>query len=111
MTRKSVVDRLRYLDGLGEPNQDDPFHSLGVALQAVIEHAVTNALASMSHQVQAGPVMLSVPEAAEQLGVGTTKLKQLVAGGELASVTIGRRRLVPASSLRAFAATADENNG
>jgi excisionase family DNA binding protein len=54
--------------------------------------------------------MLSVPEAAEQLGVGTTKLKQLIAGGELASVTIGRRRLVPASSVRAFAATADENS-
>jgi excisionase family DNA binding protein len=110
MTRKSVLARLRYLDGFGESTEDDPFHSLGAALQAVIEHAVANALASIPTQAQGGPVMLSVPEAAEQLGVGTTKLKQLIAGGELASVTIGRRRLVPASSVRAFAATSDERS-
>jgi excisionase family DNA binding protein len=105
------LSQLRFLDGLGESNHDDPFHSLGVALQTVIEHAVANALASLPAPTTAGPVMLSVPEAAEQLGVGTTKVKQLIAGGQLASVTIGRRRLVPASSVHAFGAIANEGPG
>ena len=47
MTRKSALARLSYLDGFGEPNPDDPYQSLGVALHAVIEHAVANALASL----------------------------------------------------------------
>jgi excisionase family DNA binding protein len=52
--------------------------------------------------------MLSIPEAAEQLGIGTTKVKQLIAAGRLASVTIGRRRLVPIASVHAFGAIADD---
>jgi excisionase family DNA binding protein len=110
MTRKSALARLSYLDGFGEPNPDDPYQSLGVALHAVIEHAVANALASLPTPAKSGPVMLSVPEAAEKLGLGTTKIKQLIAGGQLASVTIGRRRLVPASSVHAFGAPADEGS-
>jgi excisionase family DNA binding protein len=107
VTRKTALSRLRYLDGPDEPSQDDPYRSLGVALQAVIEQAVASALGSLPTQPQDGRVMLSVPEVAKQLGLGTTKVKQLIAGGQLASVTVGRRRLVPASSVRAFGATAD----
>jgi excisionase family DNA binding protein len=81
----------------------DPFQTLGAALQAVIEHAVTAALAAAPTPSSGEPVMISVPEAAEQLGVGTTKVKQLIASGRLASVTIGRRRLVPTASLQALA--------
>ena len=80
----------------------DPFHALGEALQAVIEDAVSRALASVGVKTTDDAVMLSVPEAAEQLGVGTTKVKQLIASGQLASVTIGRRRLVPAANVRSF---------
>jgi excisionase family DNA binding protein len=47
--------------------------------------------------------MLSVPEAAEQLGIGTTKLEQLIASGRVAIVTVGRRRLAPWPSLHGFA--------
>jgi excisionase family DNA binding protein len=50
----------------------------------------------------------SAPEAAERLGVGTTKVKQLIASGQLASVTIGRRRLVPAANVRSFGSGNDE---
>jgi excisionase family DNA binding protein len=80
----------------------DPFQALGEALQAVIEDAVAKALASVKTPSSEDAVMLSVPEAAERLGVGTTKIKQLIASGQLASVTIGRRRLVPAENVRSF---------
>ncbi|MDA8045782.1 MAG: helix-turn-helix domain-containing protein [Actinomycetota bacterium] len=80
----------------------DPFQALGEALQAVIEDAVAKALASVKTASSEDAVMLSVPEAAERLGVGTTKVKQLIASGQLASVTIGRRRLVPAENVRSF---------
>ena len=82
--------------------RSDPFQALGEALQAVIEDAVSRALASVKAPPTEDAVMLSVPEAAERLGVGTTKVKQLIASGQLASVTIGRRRLVPAENVRSF---------
>ena len=85
----------------------DPFQALGEALQAVIEDAVAKALASIKAPSCEEAVMLSVPEAAERLGVGTTKVKQLIASGQLASVTIGRRRLVPSAILRSFGSSND----
>lgn len=45
--------------------------------------------------------LLSVNEAAEQLGIGRTALYSEIAAGRLATVKIGRRRLVPASSVEA----------
>lgn len=106
MTSTNAMARVAYLDG--HLASEDPYKSLGAALQAVIEHAVTSALSSLTLSTGVEPVMYSVPEAAEQLGVGTTKVKQLIAAGRLASVTIGRRRLVPAASVRAFGAAPDE---
>lgn len=87
--------------------RSDPFRALGEALQAVIEDAVAKALVAVNTPPGDDTVMLSVPQAAERLGVGTTKLKQLIASGQLASVTIGRRRLVPAEVVRSFASTND----
>ena len=81
----------------------DPYERLGVALQAVVEQAVATALAAVPASGSTTPVMLSIPQAAKQLGVGTTKLKQLIASGQLKSVTLGRRRLVPSVALEAFA--------
>ena len=48
------------------------------------------------------PVLLSVAEAARALGIGRSLLYQLLADGEIASVSIGRRRLVPADALTAY---------
>lgn len=42
------------------------------------------------------------PEAAEALGIGRSTAFELVASGALASVRVGRRRLVPVSALREF---------
>ena len=86
----------------------DPILVLGEALRAVIQDAVSKALASVEMSPADDAVMLSVPEAAERLGLGTTKVKQLIASGQLASVTIGRRRLVPAASVRSFGSGNDD---
>jgi excisionase family DNA binding protein len=107
MAPTNGLSRVAYLDGRAGQD-DDPYQSLGAALQAVIQHAVSTALASLPASADAEPLMLSVPEAAEQLGIGTTKVKQLIASGRLASVTIGRRRLVPAVSVHDFGALAGE---
>ena len=48
-------------------------------------------------------LLLSIPEAARVLGIGRSKLYEIMAGGELDTVTIGRRRLVRADSVRALA--------
>lgn len=43
--------------------------------------------------------LLSIPEAAEALGIGRTLVYDLIASGRLRTVKVGRRRLVPASSI------------
>lgn len=41
-------------------------------------------------------------EAAALLGMGRTKVYELMAGGQIASIRIGRSRRIPATALRAF---------
>lgn len=48
-------------------------------------------------------LLLSIPEAAEQLRIGRSKTYELIAAGTILTVTIGRRRLVKAESVRAIA--------
>ena len=48
------------------------------------------------------PLLVTVDEAAELLGIGRTKTYRLIAAGQLRTVQIGRRRLVPRSELHAF---------
>jgi excisionase family DNA binding protein len=49
------------------------------------------------------PPLLYKPEgAAAELGVGRTKVYELIAAGELESITIGRARRIPADSIRAY---------
>lgn len=48
------------------------------------------------------PILLTVPETAEQLRLGRTRTHQLVIAGRIPSVTIGRRRLVIRSELEKF---------
>ena len=44
-------------------------------------------------------LLYNLADAAEQLSIGRTKIEDLVREGQLESVLIGRRRLVPAESL------------
>ena len=46
--------------------------------------------------------LLTVEEAAECLGIGRTKTYELMMGGDLASIKIGSRRLIPVSSVTAY---------
>jgi excisionase family DNA binding protein len=48
------------------------------------------------------PLLHSISDAAKALGIGRTKLYEMLAKGELASVQIGTRRLVKAESMKAL---------
>lgn len=47
-------------------------------------------------------LLLRVDEAAELLGLGRSKVYELVTAGELESVTVGRARRIPRAALEAF---------
>jgi excisionase family DNA binding protein len=47
-------------------------------------------------------LVLTVEQAAEQLGIGRTLMYALIASGDVESVRIGRLRRVPADALDAF---------
>lgn len=47
-------------------------------------------------------MLFSIEEAAELLGIGRSTAYDLVKGGELPSVKIGRRRLVPREALHTW---------
>jgi excisionase family DNA binding protein len=49
------------------------------------------------------PVLCSIPDAAKALGLGRSKLYELIAEGRLETVSIGRRRLVRVESVRTLA--------
>lgn len=59
-------------------------------------------MAQETSQPDQRPVLHSVPEAARTLGIGRSLLYQLLAAGEIASVSIGRRRLIPSDALTAY---------
>jgi excisionase family DNA binding protein len=50
------------------------------------------------------PRCVDIAEAARLLGVGRSTTFRLVADGELASFTVGRRRLIPVYAIDAFIA-------
>jgi excisionase family DNA binding protein len=54
-----------------------------------------------------GPLLMSVAEVAQLLGVHRTTVYDLLAIGELRSTTLGRRRLIPRVALEEFVALLD----
>lgn len=48
------------------------------------------------------PLLCTVDQAAELLCIGRTKTYRLIANGELRTVRIGRRRLIPRAELESF---------
>ena len=54
------------------------------------------------HTPSIEPLLLSVPEAAAKLNIGRAFFYQMVARNEIATITLGRRRLVPVASLERF---------
>ena len=49
------------------------------------------------------PLLFSISEAARLLRIGRSKTYELIAAGKILTITIGRRRLVKAESIRAIA--------
>lgn len=72
-------------------------HELATAIAALL--AVTQ---TTTEPTAPAPTLLTVAETAELLRCGQTTVYQLIKDGRLASVKIGRRRLVRASAVAAF---------
>jgi excisionase family DNA binding protein len=49
------------------------------------------------------PILLSIPDACRVLGIGRSKLYELINAGRLDIVKIGRRTLIRAASIRVLA--------
>lgn len=49
-------------------------------------------------------LLYSIPDAAEQLSLSARVLERLIADGEVDTIKIGRRRLVPAEALTTYVA-------
>lgn len=45
------------------------------------------------------PILVSMPDGAKVIGIGISKMKELVASGVIESVKIDRRRLIPVDAL------------
>ena len=54
-------------------------------------------------EVNGDKILVSVAEAMELLSLGRSKLLDLTYGGEIPSLTIGRRRLYPLEQLQVWA--------
>ncbi|OJF09780.1 helix-turn-helix domain-containing protein [Couchioplanes caeruleus] len=50
----------------------------------------------------ATPLVLTIEQAAQRLGIGRTLMYALVSSGEIESVTIGRLRRIPAQCLTEY---------
>lgn len=55
-----------------------------------------------------GRLSYSIDEAAYALGLGRTMIYELIAKGQIKSIKVGNRRLIPTSALDAFFAAALE---
>jgi excisionase family DNA binding protein len=84
------------------PPIPDPYSALAEALGAVVRQAVHAALGEVSLATVNSDSMLDVPAAAGRIALSVTKTKRLIAAGELRSVLVGRRRLVPVSEIDAY---------
>lgn len=71
---------------------------LAAAISELVD-AIRDELTQADSPAKAPPRLLSVDEAAEALGIGRTALYAAIASGQVHSVSIGRRRLVPASAI------------
>ena len=49
-------------------------------------------------------LLLSIPETCEETNLGRTKVYELISEGQIETVKVGRRRLVPYDSLLAWVA-------
>jgi excisionase family DNA binding protein len=89
-----------------QPDDDDNLAlALGAAMGAYIDRAIHQALVKVpagTEGITGGAALLDVGTVAERLSVSEPKVKRLIAAGELRSVLLGRRRLVPSEAVTAY---------
>ena len=73
----------------------DPNPELAAAITALIA-AVANAKPADS---QLPKTLLTVPEAAERLRIGQSSVRELLRRGEIKSLKLGKRRLIPTTEV------------
>lgn len=84
-------------------DHDAPYVAVLRAAFAELEAALTAAV-ERDHAPQPEH-LLSIPEAAEALGIGRTRLYADIAAGRIRTCKVGRRRLVPSSAINTYIAT------
>jgi excisionase family DNA binding protein len=72
---------------------DDAVAELAAAIRAEIA-------AELARRDDRPPELLSIEQAAQRLGIGRTATYDAIGRGELRSIRIGRRRLIPADAIR-----------
>lgn len=100
--RRAFLPVLANLSGI----RAQPIHkvSLSFSLGAEKRHANIHSRVSAYERISMdGRYLLSIEKAAEALSIGRSKTYDLIKEGRLATVMIGRRRLVCADSVRAIA--------
>jgi excisionase family DNA binding protein len=75
---------------------------LALALTELVEALREEVRTEAAVVPQAPDQLLSVHETADALGIGRSATYGEIAAGRLASLTIGRRRLVPSSAVREY---------
>lgn len=55
--------------------------------------------------------LYTIPKAAAALGIGRSKLYQLLSSGEITSVKVGSRRMIPPSSMATFVGSLPVEDG
>ncbi len=81
--------------------------AIRAAAGAFADAIVTAVRAELAKQPSSGAAperLFSIDEAAAALQVARSTLYQLIGAGELRTIKVGRRRLVPASSIAGFTA-------
>jgi excisionase family DNA binding protein len=107
------MDRAMTLSGKQHPrgDEDDPCRDLAQALNAVVHQAIKEAVVEavtalvpqILDQVSSEHVLvMDVPEAAARIGLSESKVKRLIAAGEIASISMGRRRKVPVAAVEDY---------
>jgi excisionase family DNA binding protein len=78
------------------------FAQIGAGLDQLKAALATERLGAEA-QLRTPPVqLLAVAEAAARLGVGRTTVYELLSAGQIRSVKVGRRRLIPATALAEY---------
>jgi excisionase family DNA binding protein len=80
----------------------DPYAALATALRDAFEDALARAFERFNPGGDV-PLLVDIPTGAQRLGIGQTKVKELISNGQLGHVKCGRRTLIPVSALDAFA--------